>query len=44
MESVQWYRETVLRKEDFIYPIFVVEGENVRNPIASMPGCLSIIA
>ena len=25
-------RETVLQKEDFIYPIFVVEGENVKNP------------
>ncbi|BAQ11606.1 delta-aminolevulinic acid dehydratase [Bacillus sp. OxB-1] len=31
-------QETVLRKEDFIYPIFVVEGENVKNPVASMPG------
>lgn len=31
-------QETVLRKEDFIYPIFVVEGEDVKNPIASMPG------
>ncbi|MFC5587927.1 porphobilinogen synthase [Sporosarcina soli] len=31
-------RETVLRKEDFIYPIFVVEGENVKNPVSSMPG------
>ncbi|KXH87297.1 porphobilinogen synthase [Sporosarcina sp. HYO08] len=31
-------RETVLQKEDFIYPIFVVEGENVKNPVASMPG------
>ncbi|MBO0601347.1 porphobilinogen synthase [Sporosarcina sp. E16_3] len=31
-------RETVLRKEDFIYPIFVIDGEDVNNPIASMPG------
>lgn len=31
-------QETVLRKEDFIYPIFVVEGINVKNPIHSMPG------
>ncbi|MFJ7936422.1 porphobilinogen synthase [Sporosarcina sp. NPDC096371] len=31
-------RETVLRKEDFIYPLFVVEGENVKNPVSSMPG------
>lgn len=31
-------RETHLRKEDLIYPIFVVEGENVRNEVKSMPG------
>jgi len=31
-------RETHLRKEDLIYPIFVVEGENKRNPVPSMPG------
>lgn len=31
-------RETVLQKEDFIYPVFVVEGEKVKNPVASMPG------
>ncbi|WP_203246768.1 porphobilinogen synthase [Sporosarcina beigongshangi] len=31
-------RETVLQKEDFIYPIFVTEGENVKNPVSSMPG------
>lgn len=31
-------RETVLRKEDFIYPIFVLEGEDVKNPVGSMPG------
>ncbi|MBO9130517.1 porphobilinogen synthase [Bacillus sp. 165] len=31
-------RETHLHKEDLIYPFFVVEGENKRNPIASMPG------
>ncbi|AOV07580.1 delta-aminolevulinic acid dehydratase [Sporosarcina ureilytica] len=31
-------RETVLQKEDFIYPIFVVEGEDIKNPVASMPG------
>ena len=31
-------RETVLRKEDFIYPIFVIEGENIKNPVSSMPG------
>ncbi|WP_339250789.1 porphobilinogen synthase [Sporosarcina sp. FSL W8-0480] len=31
-------RETILKKEDFIYPIFVIEGENVKNEISSMPG------
>lgn len=31
-------RETHLRAEDFIYPIFVVEGENKRNEVPSMPG------
>ncbi|MFC3883103.1 porphobilinogen synthase [Bacillus songklensis] len=31
-------RETHLHKEDFIYPIFVIEGENKRNVVQSMPG------
>jgi len=31
-------RETVLSADDFIYPIFVVHGAGVSNPIASMPG------
>ncbi|CEG23101.1 Delta-aminolevulinic acid dehydratase [Planococcus massiliensis] len=31
-------RETSVQKEDFIYPIFVVEGENVKEEISSMPG------
>lgn len=31
-------RETHLHKEDLIYPIFVVEGENIKNPVKSMPG------
>lgn len=31
-------RETVLTKNDFIYPLFVVPGENVKNPVRSMPG------
>ncbi|KZE43562.1 porphobilinogen synthase [Rossellomorea marisflavi] len=30
-------RETHLRKEDLIYPLFVVEGENIRRPVPSMP-------
>ena len=32
------FRETVLRKEDFIYPLFIVEGEKVKKEISSMPG------
>ena len=31
-------RETDLRPSDFIYPLFVVEGRGVRNPVPSMPG------
>lgn len=31
-------RETVLTKNDFIYPLFVVPGEKVKNPVKSMPG------
>ena len=31
-------RETRLTTDDLIYPVFAVEGTNVREPIASMPG------
>lgn len=31
-------RETRLDLDNFIYPLFVVEGQGVRNEIASMPG------
>lgn len=31
-------KETYLHKEDLIYPIFVMEGENIRNEVSSMPG------
>ena len=31
-------RETSLAPSDFIYPLFVVEGRDVRRPISSMPG------
>jgi len=30
-------RETVLTPDDFIYPIFVVEGENIKREISSLP-------
>lgn len=29
-------RETVLNKKDFIYPLFVVEGENIKEEITSL--------
>jgi porphobilinogen synthase len=32
-------RETVLRVEDLIYPLFVMEGEGQQEAIPSMPGC-----
>ena len=32
-------RETTLSVKDFVYPIFVVPGTNVREEIPSMPGC-----
>lgn len=31
-------RETVLTPHDLIWPLFVVEGQNERQPISSMPG------
>lgn len=31
-------RETNLTKDDFILPIFVVEGNNIKSEISSMPG------
>lgn len=31
-------RETILSPADFILPIFVVEGENIKEEISSMPG------
>ncbi|MGA9225664.1 MAG: porphobilinogen synthase [Mesobacillus sp.] len=31
-------RENYLRTEDLIYPLFIVEGENIRNEVSSMPG------
>jgi porphobilinogen synthase len=32
------FRETSLHVSDFIYPLFIVEGENVKKEISSMPG------
>ncbi len=30
--------ENEVRVDDLIYPIFVIEGENIKNPVDSMPG------
>src|SRR5437867_2208000 len=35
-------RETVLRPDDLVYPLFVVEGRGVRRPIGSMPGVFNL--
>lgn len=35
-------RETELNSADFIYPLFVTHGQNVRNPISSMPGIFQL--
>jgi porphobilinogen synthase len=35
-------RETTLAPSDFIYPLFVVEGRDVRRPIGSMPGIYNL--
>ncbi len=32
-------RETTLSAKDFVYPIFVVPGTNVKEEIPSMPNC-----
>ena len=31
-------RENILTSNDFIYPIFVVEGNNIKEEISSIPG------
>lgn len=31
-------REHHVRREDLVYPIFVIEGEKIKNPVDSMPG------
>ena len=35
-------RETRLSAEQFLYPLFVVEGQNVRREVASMPGVFQL--
>ena len=31
-------RETVLAVDDLVYPLFIVHGRGIREPISSMPG------
>ena len=31
-------QETRLHPKDLMYPVFVIEGVDIRNPVASMPG------
>ncbi len=35
-------RETVLAKNDLIYPLFVVPGKKIKNPVKSMPGVFQL--
>src|SRR5918998_3089504 len=35
-------RETHLTPSDFVYPIFVSVGEDVKNPVSSMPGVFQL--
>lgn len=35
-------RETKISPDDFVYPLFVCEGEGVRKEIYSMPGCFNL--
>src|SRR5512147_2169087 len=35
-------RETVLSPDDLMWPLFVVPGQKVRNPVKSMPGVLQL--
>jgi len=35
-------RETYVHIEDLIYPLFIVEGENVKKEISSMPGIYNL--
>ncbi|MFN8470996.1 MAG: porphobilinogen synthase [Anaerolineae bacterium] len=35
-------RETVLTPADFVLPLFIVHGRNVRHPVGSMPGVFQL--
>ena len=38
----EMFRETHLTKSDFIFPLFVAEGENIRREISSMPNMFQL--
>lgn len=46
MRKADWsrrlVRENALSCDDLIWPIFIVEGKGVRQPIDAMPGCLRL--
>lgn len=35
-------RENHLRQDDLVYPMFILEGENKRNEVSSMPGVFQV--
>ena len=35
-------KETTISSDDFIYPLFIVEGKNVKNEVPSMPGVFQL--
>src|SRR5438132_12175077 len=35
-------RETTLAPDDLVYPLFVIGGSKVRNPVSSMPGVFQL--
>ena len=35
-------QETTLDQQDLIYPLFIKAGNNIRQPILSMPGCFQL--
>jgi len=42
--SRRMMREHVLTADDFIWPVFVIEGKNLEQPVPSMPGVLRYTA
>lgn len=38
----RFVRETDLKVDDLVYPLFIVEGESIKNEVRSMPGVFQI--